>query len=43
VDALEQATPVILSKDNPDITVVMPAFVLYESAEDMRSNYPSVQ
>ena len=43
VDALEQATPVVLSKDNPDITVIMPPFVLYESAEDMRSNYPSVQ
>jgi hypothetical protein len=43
VDAMDQATPLVVSKENPDITVVMPPFVLYESAEDMRSNYPSVQ
>lgn len=43
VNALDQATPLVLSKENPDITgLVMPPFVLHESAEDMRSNYPSV-
>ena len=42
LDALDQATPIILSKENPDVTVVMPPFELFESAEDMRSNYPSI-
>ena len=43
IDELDQAACIPLDKDNPDVVVVMPPFVLYESAEDMRSNYPSVQ
>jgi hypothetical protein len=43
VDAPEQATPLVITKEDPDVVVVMPPFVLYESAEDMRSNYPSVR
>ena len=44
LDALEQATPIVLSKENPDATgLVMPPFEFFESAEDMRSHYPSVQ
>lgn len=44
LDALEQATPIVLSKEHPDAKgLVMPAFVLYSTAEEMRSHYPSVQ
>ena len=44
LDAMDQATPIVVSKENPDVTgLVMPPFELFESAEDMRSNYPSVK
>jgi hypothetical protein len=44
LDVLDQATPIVVSKENPDVTgLIMPPFELFESAEDMRSNYPSVQ
>ncbi len=44
LDAPEQATPIVLSKERPDITgLVLPPFELFESPEDMRSSYPSVQ
>jgi hypothetical protein len=44
LDAPEQATPIVLSKEQPDVTgLVLPPFELFESAEGMRSHYPSVQ
>jgi hypothetical protein len=44
LDALDQATPIALSKEQPDaLELTLPVFVLYEAAEDMRSHYPSVQ
>ena len=44
LDALDQAKAITLDKENPDAKgLVMPAFVLYETAEEMRSHYPSVQ
>jgi hypothetical protein len=44
LDALDQATPIVLSREQPDaLDLILPAFVLYETAEEMRSHYPSVQ
>lgn len=44
LDELDQARAVTLNKEDPDEEgLVLPAFVLYETAEDMRSTYPSVQ
>lgn len=44
LDALEQAAPVVLSKEQPDAEgLSMPAFVLYETAGEMLSHYPSIQ
>jgi len=42
--ALDQATAITLSKEDPDEEgLVLPAFVLYETAGEMRSHYHSVQ
>lgn len=43
LDALEQAAPVVLNQERPDAKdLSMPALVLYETAAQMRSHYPSV-
>ncbi len=44
LDALDQATPIVLSQEQPDaISLPMPSFVLYQTAGEMLSHYPSVQ
>jgi hypothetical protein len=44
LDALEQATPIVLSQERPDAEdLTLPPFELYETAGEMRSHYPPVQ
>lgn len=44
LEALDQAASIVLGKEQPDAEdLSLPAFELFETAAEMRSNYPSVQ
>jgi hypothetical protein len=39
---LEQAEPVVLSAEAPDVSLELPAVVLYGTVDEMRAHYPPV-